>query len=93
MRYLIFVVVVVVVVADRILQYYLWSLCRFFEGFYYLLKGAILSNKEIRTNPTCILILNLAVSDLGISIVVNSFTVVGKLKINEQIYFLFLFFK
>ncbi len=35
-------------------------------------------SKELRNNPTCILVLNLALGDLLISLVVNSFAVVGK---------------
>jgi hypothetical protein len=85
-------VAVVVFVADPFLLHNIWSLCRFLKVSIIFLTGAILSNKEIRTNPTCILILNLAVSDLGISIVVNSFTVVGRLKIYEQIYFFIFYF-
>ena len=34
-------------------------------------------SKELRRNATCILILNLALGDLLISLVVNSFAVVG----------------
>ena len=48
-----------------------------------LLKGnsliiiSIIISKELRHNATCILILNLALADLIISLVVNSFAVVG----------------
>ena len=43
-----------------------------------LIVGAILANRELRTNPTFILILNLAAADSAISVIVDSFTVVGK---------------
>ena len=43
-----------------------------------LIIGSILMSKELRRNATCILVLNLALGDLLISLVVNSFAVVGK---------------
>jgi hypothetical protein len=42
-----------------------------------LIIGAILLSKELRTNSTCILCLNLAFADFGVAIFVNVFTVVG----------------
>jgi hypothetical protein len=42
-----------------------------------LIIGAILSIKELRMNPTFILILNLSFADAFISVIVDSFTVVG----------------
>ena len=42
-----------------------------------LIIGSIVISKELRNNATCILVLNLALGDLLISLVVNSFAVVG----------------
>ena len=44
-----------------------------------LIVGAILTVKELRTNATCILILNLAFADLVISLFVDTFAIIGKL--------------
>ena len=43
-----------------------------------LIFGSILTSKELRNNPTCILILNLAAADFSISFIVDSFSIVGE---------------
>ena len=43
-----------------------------------LVMICILASKELRTNPTCILCFNIAISDFLMSIFVNGFGKVGK---------------
>ena len=43
-----------------------------------LVMISILASKELRTNPTCILCFNIAISDFLMSIFVNGFGKVGK---------------
>lgn len=42
-----------------------------------LIIGSILMSKELRTNSTCLLCLNLAIADFSITCFVNGFTIVG----------------
>ena len=42
-----------------------------------LIVGSILTSKELRSNPTFVLIFNLAITDFSISFLIDSFSIVG----------------
>ena len=51
---------------------------RCFEGNL-LIMGTVLYMRDLRRNPTFVMILNLSLSDLTVSVAVDSFTLVGEL--------------